>query len=124
MKKNWLYLFSFLIITLLVTSCGGKDPEIEEGLLIGTWQRNNSKEYYKYLADHSGGTWDENDDVTEEEALPFTWNLSKDLLTQYHKIWDGSVSPMSYTITKLTSSSLTYRDEMDGAVISFTKVRN
>lgn len=128
MKRNWLHIILFAVITLLITSCGGKEPEIEEDLLIGKWQQVNTRVFYKYLADYTGATWDEADDVSEDEAQKFEWTLKKDNLTQVHLIVvNGEVAgkvPKQYIVTELTNTTLKYKDDATGRIDSFVKVRN
>jgi len=66
--------------------------------------------HYKYNSDHSGGTWDTADNVTEAEAQPFTWTLDKAELTQIHIMAIGGNVPKYYTVTELTSTTLKYHD--------------
>ena len=72
-------------------------------------------------ADGTGGTWDTADDVTEEEAQDFTWTLVNAELTHIHILEIGGHVPKVYTVTELTSSTLTYNDDF-GVEFSFTKV--
>jgi len=120
MKKILFYFSAFVIITLLFASCSSDEPDFDEGLLIGTWR--SGTEYYKYLANYTGSTWDTSDDVSEDEALPFTWNLVKSELQQIHLIEMGGSIPIYYTVVELTSSSLKYKDTFN-KTFSFTKVR-
>jgi hypothetical protein len=66
-------------------------------------------------------TWDTSDDVTEEEALPFTWTLEEDDLIQIHILEMGGKIPKSYTVTALTTTNLNYHDDY-GKSYSFTRV--
>ena len=68
----------------------------------------------------TGYTWDTADDVTEEEAQPFTWVLEGSTLTQNHKMAMGGIVPKTYTVTKLTASTLMYHDNF-GTFHSFIK---
>jgi hypothetical protein len=119
-KQMISYLAGFFLITFLVVSCETtEEVSFDQSLLIGKWQSGTL--YYKYLSDGTGGTWDTADDVTEEEAQPFTWTLVKDELTQIHQLQIGGSVPKVYTVTELSETSLKYEDDF-GVKYSFTKV--
>ncbi len=107
-----------------------KGAFFDEALVLGKWI-TGSTVYYKYLANHTGGTWDTSDDVSEAEAQKYTWSLEGDRLTQIHlisvrKVRGSAVRrnvPKVYTVTELTSSTLKYKDGF-GNSTSFTKVKN
>lgn len=119
MKKVLYFLIPCLLGSLLFTSCEKDDDSFDEKLLIGTWQSGTL--FYKYNADKTGGTWDTSDDVQEDEAQPFTWNLRKDELEQLHIMEMGGVVPRIYTVTRLSSTTLRYEDTF-GKQYSFNKV--
>ncbi len=111
-----------LLIAILVPLCCGCDwfhkPKFDEALLAGYWVEGTVHEYYN--ANGTGYTWDTADDVTEEEAQPFTWTLDGATLTQNHKMTMGGIVPKTYTVTKLTASTLMYHDNF-GTFHSFIK---
>jgi hypothetical protein len=115
--KRILFLFvSVLVLFALFHSCG-KEEEFDESLLYGKWRSGTL--YYKYLSNHTGSTWDTGDDVSEDEAQPFEWSLEKSRLLQIHIMQSGGRIPKSYTVTRLTATSLEYKD--DYRTYSFTK---
>jgi len=118
MKKYIIFLVAFLSISFLFNACT-KDESFDETLLIGKWV--SGTEYYKYLPDHTGGTWDTSDNVTEAEAQPFTWTLDKSDLTHIHIMEIGGSVPKHYTVTELTATTLKYKDDFNIAH-SYTKV--
>lgn len=87
--------------------------------LVGTWQEGTV--YEKYMSDGTGYTWDTADDVSEEEADAFEWNLEGNQLIQEHLLFSGAVVPRILTITKLNSLTLEYEDT-GGVSHHFTKV--
>lgn len=103
-----------LIATAVVLcwSCEGEDvvsdKEFDVTLLYGTWRLNDSQLYYKYFEDGTGYTWDESDDVTEEEAQGFTWTLDKSEMIHMHV--GMALVPKYYIVTKLTDTQLCYYD--------------
>ena len=119
MKKT-AYLAGFLCLLFLVNSCGN-ETDYDQSLLIGKWKEGANFE--KYNGDGTGYTWDEGDDVTEEEAQPFEWTLEKDQLTHIHIMENGVKIPKKQTVTELTSSSFKYKDAYDKSH-SFTKVQS
>ena len=115
MKNFKLLLISILTVSAIIfsmSSCA-PDPEVEldQTLLYGKWQENNSRNFEVYKADGTGYTWDEADDVTEAEAQPFTWTLEESILTHIHIMEMGANIPKVYTVTKLTATELAYEDD-------------
>jgi hypothetical protein len=119
MKKILVCLMMCLSFSILFNSCTKEDASFDEALLVGKWVSGTV--FYKYASDYTGGTWDTADDVTEDEAQPFTWSLAKAQLTQIHIMEVGGNIPKVYTVTELTSNSLKYKDDF-GTTFSFTKV--
>lgn len=111
----------FAFVALVFSACSQKDNEYDRALLVGKWQENTLFEVY--AADGTGYTWDTKDDVTEEEAQPFTWTLEDgDQLVQIHITTMGANVPKTYTITNLDDNTLQYED-YTGKVHKFTKVK-
>jgi len=110
---------AFLIVVSLVVSCEPEEEIFDQTLLYGKWQ--SEQLFYKYMADGTGTTWDESDDVYEEEAQSFTWTLVNSELTHIHIMEMGGSVPKVYTVTELTASTLQYRDDF-GKSYSFIKV--
>lgn len=121
MKNNKIIVL-IILISMFINSCKKTETEIsyDENLLIGKWVTEKTI-FYKYNSDHNGLTWDTSDDVTENEAQKYTWNLNKAILTQTHIKEIGGNVPKVYTITSLNSTSLVYKDDF-GKVTTFTKV--
>lgn len=119
MKRTVLSLIAIFAVALFFNSCTKDEEEFDSSLLIGKWQSGTLFE--KYNVDGSGGQWDTADDVTEEEAQPFTWTLVKSDLTQIHIMEIGGSVPKYYTVTELTANTLKYHDSFDKSY-TFTKV--
>lgn len=121
MKRLVLIFLSLALAALFSTSCS-KDDEtqasFDETLIIGKWKSGTLFE--RYDKNKSGATWDTADDVKEEEGQKFTWTIVKDQLEQIHIIENGGNVPKIYTITKLTATSMAYKD-IDGEITSFSK---
>ncbi len=130
MKKLLVLLALISITSIVFTSCKKDEVTFDESLLVGKWV-TGSTVYYKYLANHTGGTWDTSDDVSEAEAQGYNWTLVGDQLSQEHITTVRKVSRSAvrrnfykiYTVTELTSSTLKYKDGF-GNTTSFTKVKN
>ena len=107
-------------IAILMSSCDlfNRKEKFDKTLLSGCWVSGTLYEYYN--ADGTGHTWDILDDVTEEEAQPFTWTLEKRTLTQIHQMEMGGNVPKIYTVTTLNATTLEYHDDY-GKYYTFTK---
>lgn len=113
MKK---ILFTLCSVLLLFSSCD--KTKFDEADLVGRWKSGTLWE--KYSSTGTGATWDTADEVDEEEAQSFTWELDGEILTQYHQMEGSSgVVPRQVTIKTLTASSLVYTK--NGKTYTFTK---
>ena len=105
-------------------ACGGTgfdNDSFDESQLYGKWQEGTVYErYYAQPVDHvlpngdtvqvNGFTWDEDDDINEEEAQPFNWSLSGSTLKHEH-VGTFVVVPKVYTVTTLNANELVYKDD-------------
>ena len=116
-----LFCIMMFAVSLLFTSCFDDNETFDADLLVGKWV--SGTEYYRYDSDGNGATWDTSDDVTEEEAQPFTWEFDTETnkLTLLHKMEMGGVVPKYYTVTNLTESNLKYEDQY-GRTFSYQRV--
>ena len=115
MKKNKIRIVLLALLTLVVGSCGDKrEPiSVSESQLVGLWQRTGSQEYWRYASDHTGVTWDEAEDITEEESnLTFRWTLNGDELGH---VFNGQMGNQAvsryYTITQISSTTMKWEDD-------------
>lgn len=118
MRKILIFALAGMLVALALVSCE-KEEEFDESLLIGKWQTGTL--FYRYFINGTGYTWDEGDDVTEDEAQNFTWTLVRSELTHIHILEIGGTVPKVYTVTELTATRLRYRDDF-GKSYSFTRV--
>ena len=119
--KNSLHFGLFLCcLALLMAGCDlfNHEEKYDKTLLTGTWASGTLHEHYNTAG--TGYTWDTADDVTEEEAQPFTWTLDGSTLTQIHQMEMGGNVPKTYTVTKLNATTLSYHDDY-GQYYTFTK---
>lgn len=131
--KKLLHIFLFLVIVLGLGACHKDPPEInyDASMLYGKWQNGTVFERYydkpvkRVLPNGdtvkvNGTTWDEGDDVTEEEAQFFNWTLTGSTLMHEH-VGTFVTIPKIYTITTLGVNQLVYKDDY-GVTHHFSKV--
>ncbi len=118
MKKHKISVVAAILVALMLASCE-KEDDFDEFLLVGKWQSGTL--FDRYFANGTGYSWDEGDDVREDEAQAFTWTLIESELTQFHIMENGPDIPKHYTVTELSSTRLRYRDDF-GRSYSFTRV--
>lgn len=116
-------LFVVLFFSLLATSCIDEHTTVEPYQLHGLWQKFSTQEYWRYRADGTGVTWDESEDVSEEESnLTFEWSINGDELTH---IFRGSLGnqavPKVYTITSISSTQMKWEDDYGQTYILIKK---
>ena len=115
-----------LLLLLTFTSCIPDDvvPTVEYDIndLYGKWC--SGTDYYVYNPNGTGYFWNESDDVSEDEAQPFTWTVDESEMIHIHKMEMGGDVPMYYIITELTPQTLKYYDAYnENDKYSFTKVQ-
>lgn len=78
-------------------------------LLIGLWQ-NEGHEFYRFNADGTGHTWDIEDDLTEEEASNFTWEVYDNAILMTHKLRFRGIVPRYYELDCLNAFNFSFHD--------------
>ena len=126
MKKNSLVLGILVLVAVVMTSCFGpsNEPSFVEADLLGLWQEEGTEAYVRFTSEADetgeykyGREWDDDDDVHEEDLLPygngwFKYKLVKSDLTEIHLMDNGGAEePKVYVVQKLTDTELEYRDE-------------
>ena len=96
-----------------------EDVKYDVDLLIGKWQSGTL--FYRFDVDGIGATWDEGDDISEEEASPMKWELDRSKLIFYHEMQSGVLVPKVYKIKHLDLNNLVFKDDY-GKEFSFVKV--
>ena len=102
---------------LLMTSCSLFDKEnhihVEEGQLYGKWREGTSQIYWRYVPDGTGVTWDEGEDILEEESnLTYNWTVNGDVLTHvFTGAQENQAVPKVYTITAIDASRMEWKDD-------------
>ena len=127
MKKHWYRMLAALCLLPFFCACLPEDDppyEFDTDLLPGKWLLDDSMLYYRYNEDGTGCTWDEADDITEDEAQPFTWEVDGNQMIHLHITETGTAQvPKYYILTQLTDSRLCYHDAyVSTKTFSLTKV--
>lgn len=117
-----------------LSSCdgiGSGDDGFDATLLYGKWQEGTVYERYyatpieRVMANGdtvqaNGTTWDEGDDVYEDEAQLFNWTLTGSTLKQEH-VGTFVIVPKLYTVKSLTNNEMVYSDDY-GSEHHFSRV--
>lgn len=127
MKKNRFKLWTMMLLAILAAGCQEKETHltVEPDQLIGKWLRTDSQEdqeYWRYRNDYTGVTWNEAEDISEEESnLTFEWTLAGDRLTHVFRGEQGNQAvPKVYTITAISETTMQWRDDYS-ITLNFTK---
>lgn len=139
--KKILYVTLIALIGICLASCNNKQKEFELSDLRGLWQNDNTKTWYMRFTSEKaeygdnfywGREWGDNgDDVTEDDVLEpenyhgngwFQYKLEREGDFTYINMMTnkGADVPKSYKMVVLTSSKMTFEDDMK-TKRSFTK---
>lgn len=129
MKRKYLIILiiilaSFVLIGVLVLILSntksktilqkGRKPkshtEEYQNLILGLWQ-SGEHVFYRFIEDGTGHTWDTKDDLSESEASPFQWKITKsdDLVLTYQLRIRGFI-PRMYQIDQLNEDIFQFHD--------------
>lgn len=115
MKKNRFIMTFVMLAALLASGCHEEETHInvDPAQLEGKWVKNGTQEYWRYVADNTGVTWDESEDVSEEESnLRFEWTINGDVLTHVFRGEQGNQAvPKVYTVTEIDASVMKWKDD-------------
>ena len=112
---------------MLMTSCFLFDKEthinVEPEQLYGKWQEGTTEVYWRYLSDSTGVTWDEGEEISEQESnLTYRWTVHGDVLTHVFTGAQGNQAvPKVYTITEINNSRMEWKDDY-GMTKTLTKL--
>lgn len=110
----------FCLCSLAILSSCGDEKVFDQNLIVGKWKQGT--EYYRYDANHTGVTWDVADDVSEDEAQRFNWEIQDDQLTIVHLMEMGGQIPKTYELLVLDANTLSFKDDYY-KTYTFTRVR-
>lgn len=127
MKTRILSFCLLLVAAVALVGCTEK-PElvINEADLVGKWQATDrTTEFWRYNADGTGVTWDEADDVHEDDTvgvLHFSWTTVQSHLELDYAGEMGQHAYENYTVTRQTQDSLVWKD-LYGDYRTFVKIQ-
>ncbi len=136
MKTRTILFSTLACIAIAMTSCYGssEEPTFIENDLLGLWQETGTEAYVRFTSEKDdtgeykyGREWDESEDILESDLKPygngwFKYKLVKSDLTEIHLMDNGGAEiPKIYVVTKLTDTTLQYKDDF-GTTHSFDKV--
>ena len=78
-------------------------------MLIGLWQKEGHV-FYRFDDDGTGHTWDVDDDITEDEATPFSWEAYDKAIMMTHKLRIRGIVPRYYELDRLNAFDLRFHD--------------
>ena len=79
-------------------------------LIPGLWQ-SGEHVFYRFIEDGTGHTWDTEDDLSESEASPFQWKISKsNTLVLTHQLKIRGFVPRLYQIDQLNEDIFQFHD--------------
>lgn len=114
-NKKLLKIVLAALLALTAAGCGEDEVPVNvtPGQLCGCWVKNGTQEYWRYLDDGTGVTWDEADDVAEEESnLRYEWSVDGDRLTHLFRGEQGNQAvPKVYTVKGISPSSMSWEDD-------------
>jgi len=90
------------------------DPvlDVDPRDLAGKWVVENTQEYWRFRDGGTGVTWDESEDIYEEESnLRFEWTLDRDELTcVFRGANENQAVPKVYRIREISASAMKWEN--------------
>lgn len=78
-------------------------------MLVGFWQKDGHV-FYRFEPDGKGHTWDVDDDITEDEASPFSWEAYEEAIMMTYKLRIRGIVPRYYELDQLSPFDLRFHD--------------
>lgn len=114
MKKLSLIII-MLIACFAMTSCNNEDSKSNQELIVGRWKSVSANYFEVYNANGTGKMWNEDDDVYEDEADTFTWQIENNDNTKFTQVINfhsgAAELPQMCNIEVLTESSFSYNND-------------
>ena len=116
MKKFRIRIITVAVLAASAFAACDEKPlplNVTDDQLYGCWVKNGTQEYWRYLEGGTGVTWDEAEDVAEEESnLRFEWAVTGDRLTHVFRGEEGNQAvPKVYTVKGISTSSMSWEDD-------------
>ncbi len=108
-----IFIFHFLFSISLVGCSDDPVLDVNPNDLTGCWEDVNSpQEYWRFREGGTGVTWDESEDISEEESnMKFEWTLDRDELTfVFRGENENQAVPRVYRIREITSVSMKWEN--------------
>ncbi len=107
-----IFIFHFLFSISLVGCSDDPVLDVNPDDLTGKWVVENTQEYWRFRSGGTGVTWDESEDISEEESnLRFEWMLDRDELTcVFRGENENQAVPKVYRIREITTSSMKWEN--------------
>lgn len=107
-------LIAAVVVTLGMVSCKKENPESSKSyseLIVGRWKTADGGHYEVYNANGTGHMWDPADDVQEDEATQFDWEIDNNQLIQYIHMEVGPSIPQYCNILILNETRFKYNND-------------
>ena len=78
-------------------------------MLVGLWQKDGHV-FYRFEPNGKGHTWDVDDDITEDEASPFSWEAYEEAIMMTYKLRIRGIVPRYYELDQLSPFDLHFHD--------------
>ena len=85
-------------------------------MAVGLWHCDGHV-FYRFNDDGSGHTWDVDDDLTEEEASPFSWEAYDGAFMMTHKLRIRGIVPRYYELDCLNAFDFRFHDSYSSYVL-------
>ena len=114
-----------VLAVMTLTGCKKDNAlQVSESEVVGMWRKSGTQEYWHYLSDGTGNTWDEADGLHEGDSGSFyyTWYITDgDLLCHELKMHRNPhvTVPARYTIKEISSNSMRW----DEGTSEYTLIR-
>lgn len=118
------FLFSF---TMFFVSCSKEEHiKVKSTQLHGLWKKSNTQEFWRFKEDNTGVTWDEAEDVSEEESnMTFEWSIAHgdELTCIFRGEMGNQAVPKLYVIKEISETKMKWEDYY-GITYVYVKVEN
>lgn len=118
MKRIGLFTLLALAVGLMAGCVKETTVTVNPAMVVGKWyDEAQPKVFWRFDSDSTGATWDESEDVREEEGTKFNWSTQGDQLRidLYGEM--GQHVYYDWTVTRQTADSLKFKDIYDNPCV-------